>query len=96
LFEFEGRIDLDGEGEHTRKNRILHLDENLTNAVELRQNKSKHSDFFFKLHELKERIQVYNEVFRSKVPRYLRGDTLKVGIYATIIVIIISSSIISD
>ena len=44
----------------------------------MRVNKAKHSDFFFKLHELKERIDVYNQVFRSKVPRYLRGDTLKV------------------
>ena len=70
LFEFEGRID---EGDQLR-----YADDNINQAIELRLNRQRHTDFFFKLHELKERIEVYNQVYRSKVPRYLRGDTLKV------------------
>ncbi len=54
-------------------------DENVNQAIELRTHKQKHSDFFFKLHELKERIAVFNEVFRSKQPRYIRGDTINVS-----------------
>jgi len=45
-------------------------------AIELRYQRQKHSDFFFKLAELKERIEVYNEVFRSKVPKYIKALTL--------------------
>ena len=45
-------------------------------AIELRYQKQKHTDFFFKLAELKERIEVYNEVFRSKVPKYIKALTL--------------------
>ena len=69
LFEYEGRLD-DWEGYDKFD------DENINSAVELRLGRSKHSDFFFKLHELKERIDVYNEVFRSKKPKYLRRQTI--------------------
>ena len=69
LFEFEGKYEDDKQ---------YFDDDNVNNAVELRENRQRHSDFFFKLHELKERIDVYNAVYRSKIPRYLRGDTIKV------------------
>jgi hypothetical protein len=39
--------------------------------------RSKHTDFFFKLHELKERIEVYNEVFNTKKPKYIKAVSIK-------------------
>eukprot|EP00347_Sterkiella_histriomuscorum_P004637 403359696 len=52
----------------------IHDDENVQQAIDLRNQKQKHTDFFFKLAELKERIEVYNEVFRSKKPKFLHND----------------------
>ena len=46
----------------------------MEHAVDIRIHKQRHTDFFFKLHELKERIEVYNEIFRSRVPRYLQKN----------------------
>ena len=40
--------------------------------------KQKHTDFFYKLDELKDRIDVYNELFRSNVPKFMRKKTLVV------------------
>jgi hypothetical protein len=37
------------------------------NAIKIRLLKQRHSDFFIKLHQLKEKIEVYNEVFRPDV-----------------------------
>ena len=68
LFEFEGRIDDMDDGQSDK-------DENVLQAIELRQQRQKHTDFFYKLHELKERLEVYNEVFRSKIPRFLKSET---------------------
>ena len=48
-------------------------DENLMNAIELRMHKQKHSDFFFKLNELNERIEVYNQIFNSRVPKFMKS-----------------------
>jgi len=36
--------------------------------------KQKHSDFYFKLNNLKDRIEVYKEIFQTRVPRYLRRN----------------------
>ena len=65
LFEHEER-NVDVTNNKIKKPILKHVDENINNAIELRVNKQKHSDFFFKLHDLKEKIVVYNEVFRSK------------------------------
>lgn len=46
--------------------------ENLMNAIDIRMHKQKHTDFFYKLDELKDRIEVYNELFNSNIPKYLR------------------------
>ena len=56
------------------KKRLRYDDDNVNRAIELRNQKQKHSDFFFRLHELKEKIEVYNEIFRSKVPKFLHQD----------------------
>ena len=41
-------------------------------AIEKRQYKQKYSDFFYKLDELKDRIEVYNDMFKSNVPSFMR------------------------
>ena len=51
--------------------------EDVNQAIQYRMAKTKHTDFFFKLHELKERIEVFNEVFGTKRPRYLYNNELK-------------------
>ncbi len=56
--------------------KVHYEDENVNMAIELRNQKQKHSDFFFRLHELKERIEVYNEIFRSKVPKFLHQESI--------------------
>jgi hypothetical protein len=48
LFEYEGKYDEDP--------KLMFNDENVNLAIELRNSKQKHTDFFFKLHDLKERI----------------------------------------
>ena len=47
------------------------LDDNIRNAIALRQKKSKVSDFYFRLAELKDRIEVYQKMFLSRQPKYL-------------------------
>ena len=79
----DGSSDSGSEAEETEQKksilpdkRVRYEDDNVNQAIELRNQKQKHSDFFFKLHELKERIEVYNEIFRSKVPKFLHQETL--------------------
>lgn len=47
-------------------------DEKTLNAIDKRQQKQMHTDFFYKLDELKDRIEVYNDMFRSNVPSFMR------------------------
>jgi hypothetical protein len=43
----------------------------------MRTNKQKHTEFFYKLDELKDRIEVYNELFRSNVPKFMKKKSLR-------------------
>ena len=52
---------------------------NVLNAIEMRTNKQKHTEFFYKLDELKDRIEVYNELFRSNVPKFMKKKSLRVS-----------------
>jgi hypothetical protein len=45
----------------------------------MRTNKQKHTEFFYKLDELKDRIEVYNELFRSNVPKFMKKKSLRVS-----------------
>jgi hypothetical protein len=56
-----------------------HYDEKTLDAIEKRQMRQKHSDFFYKLDELKDRIEVYNDMFRSNVPSFMRKAQKKKG-----------------
>ncbi len=54
-------------------------DENVLSAIDLRSHRQKHTEFFYKLDELKDRIDVYNELFRSNVPKFLKKKSLRVS-----------------
>ena len=56
------------------------IDDNVLSAIDMRMHKQKHTDFFYKLDELKDRIDVYNELFRSNIPKYLKKKTIKVNV----------------
>ncbi len=45
----------------------------------MKTNKQKHTEFFYKLDELKDRIEVYNELFRSNVPKFMKKKSLRVS-----------------
>ena len=64
------------EGNFKDINRHHVTDDNVLSAIDLRMHKQKHTDFFYKLDELKDRIDVYNEMFRSNVPRYMKKKAL--------------------
>jgi hypothetical protein len=49
------------------------IDENVKNAIDLRQAKSTHTDFYVKLSALKDRIDVFNDIFQSKQPKFLKN-----------------------
>jgi hypothetical protein len=46
-------------------------------AFHERLNNKKHSDFFLKLHNLKEKIDLFNEVFKIEAPPRQRRKTLR-------------------
>ena len=48
------------------------LPENVRAAIDLSLDKSKHSDFYYKLRGLNERIKVFKSAFYNKVPYYQR------------------------
>ncbi len=58
-------------------------DENTLNAIDLRMHKQKHSEFFYKLDELKDRIEVYNDLFKSNVPSFMKKPSAKVTLSTT-------------
>ena len=48
----------------------LALPENVRHAVELSRRKSKHSDFYYILKELTDKIDIYTSVFYNRRPKY--------------------------
>jgi len=54
-----------------RKDRnYLSLPENVRHAIEVSQLKAKHSDFYYKLKGLNEKISTYKEIFYDRVPKF--------------------------
>ncbi len=66
LFEFQGKYE--------DEERYNYGDENINQAIELRQDRQKHTDFYFQLHDLKERIEVYNKIFGTRTPKYMHFE----------------------
>jgi hypothetical protein len=46
------------------------LPENVRNAIDIAKMKSKHSEFFYKLQTLNDKIYVFRKIFYSKMPRH--------------------------
>ena len=46
------------------------LPENVRNAIENGKMKAKHSEFYYRLKGLNEKISTYREIFYSKIPTY--------------------------
>jgi hypothetical protein len=46
------------------------LPENVRHAIDVAKMKSKHSEFFYKLQTLNDKIYIYRSVFYSNVPIY--------------------------
>ena len=56
-----------------RKGDQFHLlPENVRAAIELSQEKSKHSEFYYKMKELNDKITVYKKIFDNRVPAWQR------------------------
>ena len=48
------------------------LPENVRRAIDVAKLKSKHSDFYYKLKNLNEKILIFKSIFYSKVPKHQR------------------------
>jgi len=46
------------------------LPENVRNAIDVAKMKKKHSDFYYRLRLLNDKIHIYTSIFYSKVPNY--------------------------
>ena len=46
------------------------LPENVRNAIDLSKKKSKHSDFYYKMASLNDKISVYKKIFYTSAPKY--------------------------
>ena len=46
------------------------LPDNVRAAIELSQEKSKHSEFYYKMKELNDKIRVYKKIFDNRVPAW--------------------------
>lgn len=46
------------------------LPENVRNAIDLSKKKSKHSDFYYKMSSLNDKISVYKKIFYSSAPKF--------------------------
>lgn len=46
------------------------LPENVRNAIDLSKKKSKHSDFYYKMASLNDKIAVYKKIFYTSAPKY--------------------------
>lgn len=49
------------------------LPENVRNAIDIAKMKSKHSEFWYRLQTLNDKIFVYRSVFYSKMPAYQKA-----------------------
>ena len=46
------------------------LPENVRNAIDVAKSKSRHSEFYYKLQNLNDKIYVFRSIFYNKVPSY--------------------------
>jgi hypothetical protein len=46
------------------------LPENVRNAIDISKKKSKHSDFYYKMASLNDKISVYKKIFYTSAPKF--------------------------
>lgn len=46
------------------------MPENVRNAIDVAYMKKKHSDFYYRLKKLNDKIHVFTNIFYNKVPKY--------------------------
>ena len=55
---------------HWKTKAYYKLPENVRNAIDIAKTKSKHSEFWYKLQTLNDKIYIYRSVYYSKMPAY--------------------------
>lgn len=63
----------DGKKIHWRNDAYWRLPENVRNAIDLANMKSKHTQFWHRLEALNDKIFVFRDVFYGRVPAYQRA-----------------------
>jgi hypothetical protein len=58
---------------HWKTKAYYNLPENVRNAIDIAKTKSKHSEFWYKLQTLNDKIFVYRSVYYSKMPAYQKA-----------------------
>ena len=58
---------------HWKTKAYYKLPENVRNAIDIAKTKSKHSEFYYKLQTLNDKIYIYRSVYYSKMPAYQRA-----------------------
>lgn len=64
-------------GFFVRDRRFYNLPRNVRDAIENGKQKAKHSDFYYRLKNLNEKISIYKKIFYGKVPQYQKTYMLK-------------------
>lgn len=65
---------------HSSENKKEYIDfgklpENLIHALQMNNEKHKHSEFYYKLNSLNHKISIYQELFNKKQPKYIQLTT---------------------
>jgi hypothetical protein len=58
---------------HWKNSQYWSLPENVRNAIDVAQMKKKHSDFYYQLRLLNDKIHVFTSIFYNKVPKYQKA-----------------------
>ena len=69
-FDSDSDYDDSDDDEALEMRRIARLPEHVRHALQLRLKKAKHSEFYWKLINLNDKISLYKELFYSKQPKY--------------------------
>ena len=68
--ETKAMIEKEKENFSWRNQQYWALPENVRKAIDMAKMKKRHSDFYYKLTLLNEKINIFTNIFYSKVPQY--------------------------
>ena len=63
--------------DHWKNRQYWALPENVRHAIDTAQLKKKHSDFYYRLRLLNDKIHIFTSIFYNKVPSYQRNWYIK-------------------